>query len=205
MYCVLCTPSVSVIHSLLLFVGNKGVEDIITHLRALDPTAPFWEVPFGMSRQLAGDLHRSLRESFGEYSSSLLFCCLSVCVCKKGTVISFLVLCCLANQCVFRVFHQHVLSFSSSRWERSFGKMTVSALEALIQACVRDGLTGAVTRPQASVSHVLSQFGVKSVPAVGSSAEFVLPGGDSGRQSETLGAPRVAREGKIPKKIARSC
>ena len=81
--------------------------------------------------------------------------------------------------------------------------MTVSALQTLIEACVREGLSDTVTRPQTSVSHVPSQFGVTSVPAAGSSAEVLLPRRGSIRQSETLPVPLVAREVKLGRNLAR--
>ena len=60
---------VSVIHSLLLFIGNIETEDILKNPQSLDPSEPFWDEPFGMSRLLAGDLHRSLKASFGKCST----------------------------------------------------------------------------------------------------------------------------------------
>ena len=95
--------------------------------------------------------------------------------------------------------------FSSSRWGVQVGRVTVSALETLIQACVRDGLSGAVARQQVFASHMLSQFGVMSVSDAGSSSEVVLPGGGSSHLAYTPRVPRVARQSKPDKKPAISC
>ena len=56
----------SVFRSFLLFIGDIETEDIIKNFRALDLSEFFWEEPFGMFRQLVGDVHRSLRGSFGK-------------------------------------------------------------------------------------------------------------------------------------------
>ena len=85
------------------------------------------------------------------------------------------------------------------------GGMTVFALETLIQACVRDGLSGVVTHQQVSASHVPSQFVVTSIPVAGSSVEVVLPGRGRGSQPQTPRSPRVVKERKRAKKLARSC
>ena len=103
-------------------------------------------------------------------------------MCKKGTVILFpscVVI--LSPSCA--VFQTSVSSVFSiimccvlvrSSGGVPVGGMAVSALETLIQACVHDGLGGAVARPQSLVSHLPSQFGVKSLPAAVSSAEVVI-------------------------------
>ena len=44
-----------------------------------------------------------------------------------------------------------------------FAGMTVYALQTLIQACVSDGLSGAISHQQVSAPHVPSPFGVKSI------------------------------------------
>ena len=86
------------------------------------------------------------------------------------------------------------------------GGMTVSALGTLVQACVCNGLIGAVTHWQASGSNVPSQFGVASIPVAGSSAEVYLPGRSSGcSQPQNPLAHRVAKERKPGRKLARSC
>ena len=85
------------------------------------------------------------------------------------------------------------------------GGMKVFAVETLIQACVRDWLSGVVTHQQVSASHVPSQFVVTSIAVSGSSVEIVLPGGGRGCQPQTPRSPRVAKERKRAKKLARSC
>ena len=57
-------------HPLLLFISNMETKDIVKHHRALDTSDLFWQKLFGISRQLAGDFHRSLRGSFGNCSFS---------------------------------------------------------------------------------------------------------------------------------------
>ena len=187
-------------HSLLLFEGNMGTGDIITHLRPLDPSEPFWDEPFGMTRRIAGDLHRSLRVSFGDYSQpfDLCYLCVGVCKCELS---SFSSSCDVIASPSGAVFQTSVSSVTSiliccvlvrPDGGVSVGWMTVSPVETMTQAYVPDGLSGFVTCQQASVSQMPSQFDVISVPADGSSAEVVLPGSGSSRQSQILRAPGVA-------------
>ena len=53
-----------VVYTLLLFIVNMETEDNLKQLRALGSSELFQEEPFGMSKHLNGDLHRSLRGSF---------------------------------------------------------------------------------------------------------------------------------------------
>ena len=73
-----------------------------------------------MSKKLAGDLHPSLRGSFGKNHLCSVWCYLYVCMRKIGLAsVSVLCICCRLNQCVFPVFHHRVLCcFSLSRRRR---------------------------------------------------------------------------------------
>ena len=82
--------------------------------------------------------------------------------------------------------------------------MIFSVLEILVQSCFRDRLSWAVTHRQLSTSNVTSQFGVTSIPVAGSSAEDAIPSGDRGGHPHSLRALRVAKQGKLGKKLARS-
>ena len=83
--------------------------------------------------------------------------------------------------------------------------MTISAMETLIQAFVRDGLGSAVTHRQVSASRVLLQFGFISIPVAESSLEIALPRWGRSCQSQTPRGPCVVKDGKLGEKLARSC
>ena len=64
----------------MLLIGKMEAEDVVKNLRVSDPSEPFWEEPFRMSRQMAGNLYRSLRGSLGRFVFFHLF--LTVCLCE---------------------------------------------------------------------------------------------------------------------------
>ena len=70
---------------------------------------------------------------------------------------------------VFSMISSCVVLLGSPDGRVPFGRMTVSALSLLIEACVHEGLV--------SASHVHFQFSFTSIPVAGLSVEVALPGG----------------------------
>ena len=161
-------------------------EEILKHLRASNPSELVKVEPFGMSKQLAGGLHRSLSVSVPLLLSPVArrFVCTKV-SChlfpRPVGVLSFkpVYLQCFPSSCV-------VVSVRPD--ERvPIGGIAVSALETLFQLFVRDALSGVVA--YLSACTVLCHF---------DSCRWVVGGRYSNRRRQWLSAadPSVSPCGK---------
>ena len=202
-FCLLC-----VVQCLPLFMCNTETEDILKQLRAMDLWELFPEESFGMSKQLTGDLNCSLSGSLVSDTCFLLDVTRVFVSLKRSChlvpglvgVLSPIAVCLSCSP----------LSFVVPPLRPDGACQLVrrkSAVEnSLVQAWVRDGLSGAVIHRQISASNVPSQFGVEAIHVAGSSSELALPGrGCSCFQPQTLWAPWVAKEGEPRKKLTRLC
>ena len=149
-----------------------------------------------MLKQLAAYLHRSLRRSFGK-CYSLFSAVTRVFLYLNGSYRLFPRLVgVLVSESVYLPCSpsSSVVLLVLPEGGVPVGGITVSALETLVQACIRDGRSGSVTHRQVSASNVPSQFGVASVRVAESSAKIALPRRSSGCQPRTRRAPLVAKQ-----------